>query len=112
MELDGKNIKRLYRISIHKLYKNRLSILKKTVAYLYLYGIFIALTTYCAANIATAVKPLGWFFVTMLLLGLYLLYLLINHLVLRYWISHKILLIFESLLLATLIILYLTQGSN
>ncbi|MDE6794135.1 MAG: hypothetical protein K2J63_02390 [Muribaculaceae bacterium] len=112
MELDGKNISRLYRISIHKLHKNRLSILKKTVVYIYLYGSFIALSAYCACNIGIAVKPLGWFFVTMVLLGLYFLYVLLNHILIRYWISHKILLIFETLLLATLIILYMTQGLN
>lgn len=60
-------------------------------------------------NVRHAVKPLGYFLVLLIISGIFLLYVAINHLLVRLVISHKILLIYDILALIMLISIMLSD---
>lgn len=89
--------------------RNRNHLLKKGLAYLYLYAGYTFLCVYYAYSIRIAVKPISWFVISMFALGVYLLYVLINHLLIRIVIPHRILLIFDLVTLISLLSLFITD---
>lgn len=82
------------------------SILKKIIAYSYEYVVFISLMVYYAYHINEASKPLGLFFLSLIVFVIYVVYIAINHLFVKKIIAHKILLIIESLLLVALLSIF------
>ena len=82
------------------------SILKKIIAYSYEYVIFISLMVYYAYYINEASKPLGLFFVSLIAFVVYVVFITINHLIVKKIIANKILLIIESLLLVALLSIF------
>lgn len=106
MELDWKGIVRLCRIGKRYLVANHVVLLKKLIAYLYLYGCFTFQVFYYACNVREAVKPLSWLIVSMIHAICYVAYVVVNHLFVRYVIPHKTLLIFDALLLLALLALF------
>lgn len=60
-------------------------------------------------NVRHAVMPLGYFLVLLIISGIFLLYVAINHLLVRLVISHKILLIYDILALIMLISIMLSD---
>jgi len=103
MELDERNIRRLIRIRTHYIKKNFRNILLSIMAYLYLYGGFYYIVSYYAKGLLEYWYSLEFLLITGVTLLLYIAYLLINHLIVRFVIRHKILLIFDTLLLMVLI---------
>ena len=89
--------------------RNRSYLFKKGLAYLYLYGGYAFLCMYYAYSVRIAVKPISWFIISMFALGVYLLYVLINHLLIRIVIPHRILLIFDLVTLIGLLSLFITD---
>lgn len=110
MELDSRNILRLYRICLHNIKKNRVILTKRVVAYIYLYGAYTYMVLYFSYNIHVADKPISFFLVIMRIIGAYLLYVLINHLLVRCVIQNRILLIFDLLSLIMLICIAITES--
>lgn len=97
MELDSKNIKRLMDVFRGYVKNNWRTLLVRFVAYTYLFGIFCFIALYYSYNVRVSVKPLSYFFIVMTTLCIYLLYVIINHLLVRIVVPHKILLIFDLL---------------
>lgn len=103
MELDGRNIVRLIRFFGRHIKKNWKRILAKTLAYTYCYAVFCFMTIEYSFSIRIGAKPIGFFLAMMIGIALYLLFVLINHLIVRLVIPHKILFIFDSLLFAMMV---------
>lgn len=103
MELDSTNIRRLKNIFWHYLKKNRRILSVQFIALMYLFGGFSYMTLFFSYNVRIAVKPLSYFIITLIAMGIYLLYVVINHIIVRLVISHRILLIFDILALIMLI---------
>lgn len=103
MELDSTNIRRLKNIYWHYLKKNRRILSVQFIALLYLFGGFSYMTLFFSYNVRIAVKPLSYFIITLIAMGIYSLYVVINHIIVRLVISHRILLIFDILALIMLI---------
>ncbi len=102
MELDSRNIARYFKILKYRKYK----IFKTVVCYGYLFLVYIAIVYNFSYQIRIEGKPLGQFIVIPRTLGLFIAYTIINHLILRNVVSHKILLIIELLLFMTLCALW------
>ena len=105
MELDWEGIVRLCRIGKRYLVANYVVLLKKLIAYLYLCGCFTFQVFYYACKVREAVKPLSWLIVSMIQAICLVAYVVVNHLLVRYVIPHKTLLIFDALLLLALLAL-------
>lgn len=103
MELDSTNIRRLKNIYWHYLKKKRRILSVQFIALLYLFGGFSYMTLFFSYNVRIAVKPLSYYIITLIAMGIYLLYVIINHIIVRLVISHRILLIFDILALIMLI---------
>lgn len=97
MELDSTNIKRLIRIFWRYIKRNWRILSIQAIGFVYLFGTFCYMALFFSYNVRVADKPLGYFLILMRTLGIYLLYVIINHLIVRMVISHKILLIFDVL---------------
>ena len=110
MELDARNISRLFRIYIHNIKKNRVALAKRFIAYIYLYGLYSCMVMYLSYNIHIADKPLGWFLVTLKIWGMYILYVIINHLLVWRVVSGRILVVFDLLSLITLLCIFITDS--
>ena len=77
-------------------------IVKKTAAYLYLYGAFLAIFCYWAYKAQLADRPLSYFFLFFISLFLWIIYVLVNHLLIKRILGTKTVVIFESILFLTL----------
>lgn len=87
--------------------KNKTLLLKCSYIYLFIgFSFFIFVTSYCVRE---ADKPLGYAFSLMGILFNYIVYVLINHIFIRKMISHKILFLIESLLLAAMVALMISD---
>ncbi len=96
MELDSRNIKRLLRIQKHYIAKNWVSFLKKAVAYIYLCTVFAVMLTFFSYMVTHHVElEIG--FALLVILCLFPINLIVNHLIVRIAVSHKTLFIFEIL---------------
>lgn len=109
MELDSINIKRLIKIYRYYIEKNWRRLLIRFVAFVYLFSGFTFFALYFSYNIRIAAKPLGYFLILMITQGLFLLYILINHLLIRIVVSHKTLLIFDLLTIIMLVCIFLSD---
>lgn len=103
MELDSTNIIRLTRIFWRYIKKNRRILSIQFISFVYLFGAFCYITLFFSYNVRCAVKPLSYIIILMITLGIYLLYVIINHVIVRIVIPHKILLIFDVLAFLMLI---------
>lgn len=103
MELDSTNIKRLINIFWRYIKKNWRILSIQSIGFVYLFGTFCYMAIFFSYNVRVAVKPLSYFMILMITLGVYLLYVIINHSLVRIVIPHKILLIFDVLALIMLI---------
>lgn len=81
----------------------KFEIFKKIGAYVLLYGGFLFIIICYAYNVRTASKPIGWFLLNMATLIVYLVYVLINHILVFRVVSHRVAWIFDSLLLCALL---------
>lgn len=99
MEIDAYNIKRLLKIYRRYITRNRRLLLLRFLAYVYLFGAFCFMALFFSYNNGRAINGLDSFFIFMLTCGLYLIYVIINHLIVRIVIPHKILFIFDLLAL-------------
>ncbi len=106
MELDDRNIARLYNILKYRICKNKSKIFKKIFSYIFLYVAFLCIFYDFAYNAWVCVKPIGLMLVILRTFAFWLLYILINHLVIKRILKVKILLIFESVLFLTLLNLF------
>lgn len=110
MELDSKNIKRLVNIFLHHIKKNWRILSIRFIAFVYLFGTFCYMALFFSYNVRLAVKPLGYFFVLLIISVIYLLYFVINHVLVRLVISHKTLFVFDILALIMLISINLSDS--
>ena len=70
---------------------------------MYLFIAYGFMTLYFSYNIRIAVKPLGFMAISLITIGAYFLYFVINHILIRLVISHKTLIIFDLLALIMLL---------
>lgn len=110
IELDSKNLKRLYRIFLYRLNKNRKTVLSRCLTFLYLIGCFCFFALYLSYNIRIADKPLGYLLFIAISSGLFLLYLLINHLLLRRILTLKFILFNELLIAGLMICIFISDA--
>lgn len=110
MELDSRNITRLFRICMHNIKKNRVILIERFIAYVYLYGVYSCMVLYLSYNVHIADKPLGWLLMTLRISGMYILYVIINHLLVWRVISGRILAVFDLLSLMTLICIFIADS--
>lgn len=103
MELDSKNIKLLFKIWSRYIKRNWRTLFGKFLAYMYLFIAYGFMTLYFSYNIRIAVKPLGFMAISLITIGAYFLYFVINHILIRLVISHKTLIIFDLLALIMLV---------
>lgn len=97
MELDSSNIIILIKI-FWRYIKNNWRILSiQSIGFVYLFGTFCYMTLFFSYNVRVAVKPLSYLIILLITMGIYLLYVIINHSIVRIVISHKTLLIFDVL---------------
>ena len=82
-----------------------IKVLKRIVAYLFLYAIFIGIFYYFAYNAWICVKPIGLVMVSLLAFVFFLSYVLINHLIISKIVGLKIVVIFETILFLSLFVL-------
>lgn len=81
-------------------------IFKRLVSYVFLYGAFLSIFYDFAYNAWVCVKPLSLMLVILRTLAFWLIYLLINHLLIRRILKTDVLLIFETLLFLTMFALF------
>ena len=110
MELDSKNLQRLLKICLYRVIKKRKMLFWKSIAFIYLLGGFCFFSLYFSYNIRIAVKPLSYFILLFKTAGFFFLYVLINHLLIRTALSHKTLLIFDTLVFILLISIFISDG--
>lgn len=78
--------------------KNNWRILSiRVIAFTYLIGVYCYMALYFSYYVRIADKPLGYFIVSMRTLGIYLLYVVVNHLIVGFVVRHRILLIYDIL---------------
>lgn len=82
---------------------------KNLLAYLYLFGSFVFFALFFSYNVRIADKPIGYILILMIISCIYLFYVLLNHLLVRLVVSHKILLLFDMLTLIMLICVLLSD---
>ena len=75
----------------------------KIIANFYLFASFTAITVFYSYDLRLTPFPLGYIFLIIFTVFCYIIFVTINHLLLRKIISHKSLLIVESVLVLTLI---------
>lgn len=75
---------------------------KQLLAYICLFICYIAIVFDWSYKILTANKPLGLLFVSMHTLAYYLFYVIFNHLIIKRFISNRIIVIIEILLFVTI----------
>ena len=97
MELDSSNIKRLINIYQHYLKKNWRIFSIRFMTYAYMFGGFCFMCLLFSYNVRIAVKPLSYFAILLTTLCAYIFYVIVNHIFIRFVISHKTLLIFDLL---------------
>lgn len=102
MELDERNIKRILAVWKWYLKKNWARILKLMSSYAYLYIAWVLIILFFMTGIKDCVWPLGGFFLMAATSVCFIVYVLINHLLICRIIRHCKLFLFESLLLITL----------
>lgn len=110
MELDTRNISRLLQIYMYRMKKNRKILIKRSIALIYLYGFYTCMILYYSYNIYIADKPISYFLLLLKSLGIYILYVAINHLLIRRVIQNRTLLIFDMLSLIMLFCIFITEG--
>lgn len=84
----------------------KLASIKKIVSYAFLYISFMGIFYDFAYNAWICVKPIGLMLIILRTFAFWLLYILINHLVIKRIVKVNILLIFESVLFLTLFNLF------
>lgn len=109
MKLDSTNITRLINVLWRYIKKNWRVLAIKTIAFVYLFGTFCCMTLYVSYNVWVATKPLGYLFILLIITGAYLLYVIINHSIVRIVIPHRILLIFDILTFIMIISLMISE---
>lgn len=80
--------------------------IKEVIAYIYLYACFVFFVFNFSYYLQISVKPLGSLMITVYFALLYIVFILINHLIIKRIIANKIILIIESILLLTLFALF------
>ena len=110
MELDSTNIKRIKNIYWHYIINNWRILSIQFIALTYLFGAFCYMTLFFSYNVRIAVKPLSYFIIILITIGIYLLYVIINHLIVRHVISHRILLVYDILALIMLICIMVSDS--
>lgn len=91
---------------MHHICKDQLKkTLKRTAAYLFLYGVFLGIFYDFAYNAWICSKPIGLAYVLLLSFGYTLLYALTNHIIIRQTVGLKTVIIFEAILVLVIIIL-------
>lgn len=106
MELDLKNIKRLLKILKHRFLKRKYRILMTCVSYCYVYISYIAITYNFSYKIEVMAKPLGVFILILDTSIYFIVYMAINHIVIKRIIPQKTLCIIEFILFITLCVLW------
>ena len=109
MELDSTNIKRLMNVYWHYIKRNWRHLSVQFIALMYLFGVFGYMALFFSYNIRIADMPIGYFAVILITMGIYLLYVVINHLIVRLVFSHRILLIYDILALIMLLCIMLSD---
>lgn len=110
LELDSKNISRLFKIGKYRIQKNRNTLFKRFIAFTYLFGVYTIMTLHFSYHIRIAVKPLGYLIILLIAVSVYTVYIIINHLLIQKVVSHKILGIFNILTLIMLLCLAISDG--
>lgn len=103
MELDSRNFKRLLRVWRRSLKRNYIQIILYFISYMYLYIGYIYIVLFVEYNIGDASRPIGYFLMLSYVILYYLIYILVNHIVVRRIVKHKTLFIFETLLFLSLV---------
>lgn len=99
-ELTYPYIRRVFKSCLRKMSENRVKILKTIFAYIFLFGIYVYLTHSSIFDLQIAAHPEIVFYYIWLI---YILFVIINHSVIRFVIPHKRLFLVESLLLTTIV---------
>lgn len=99
MELDD-NICRLLRLILCKMKKNY----RKYIAYIYLIVYYMILLNYLASGIFQTIWPIKPFLVLLTVVCFYMLFLIINHVIVCKYIDNHVLLLVESLLVISILI--------
>lgn len=102
MELDMAYIRKLLKRWQRVVVKNWFRWLMYLLACIYLYAAIIGLTVYSSIGFRIVEEPLMLRFI-FVLSGCWILYVLINHLLVKYVISHKSLIVYDALLLIILL---------
>ena len=106
MELELNKISRYLKILKYRFLKNKYILLITGISYAYLFISYIAITYNFSYKIRTAAKPLGDF-ILILDTSIYLIvYMAINHIVIKRIIPQKTLCIIEFILFITLCVLW------
>ncbi len=106
MELDLKKIKRLFKILKHRFLKSKNRILMTCVSYCYAFITYIAIIYNFSYKVRIVAKPLGDFILIVDTLIYLIVYMIINHIVIKRIIPQKILCIIEFILFITLCVLW------
>lgn len=99
-ELTYPYIRRVFRSCLRKVSENRVKILKTVFAYIFLFGIYVYLTHLSVFDMQIAAHPV---IILCYIWLIYILFVIINHSVIRFVVPHKRLLLVESLLLTTIV---------
>lgn len=105
MELDERNIQRILCFLMRKLKKNKWHYLKCFCSTLYLIFGFAGILYFLKNSLADCNYPIGALFVIGITILLYLAYFLINHMLIKNVFRHSILLLIETLLLVSILII-------
>lgn len=84
-----------------------IDIIKKVAAYMYLYILYFGIFSFLGYYLEVAEKPMGTFWVIMATIGCLAIYFLINHRLIKHIIRYRTLIIVETLLISTLIVLFI-----
>lgn len=104
MEIDSRNIKRLIKIFNHRICQKKTVYVMRILSWLYLIGSYIYMLEYFKAGINESSRPLGWFFVVCVTILMYLVYVLLNHVIIKKFVKHKLLFTIELLLMISLLV--------
>lgn len=105
IELNERNIRRLWHICMYRLKKNKIKILKRTLALIIetIMYVFILLETF---GLSEASAPLGFFLATLLIIFSYICFVLTNHFLVKFLLAQSILIVIELYLAITIIAYY------
>lgn len=103
--MDTKPTARLLNLIKYYISKDEYSILKSTGCYLFLYFAYTVILYYFSYCAWFFIRRIGFTIIPMTMIVLFLSYILINHLLIKKVVGLRIIIIFESMLFITLILL-------